>query len=164
MTPIPQPRLRTASARHVSPQSAANGLLSTSEVFTLDGCLPVSHLCVGDRIISRNQGVARLLGLRVHKQNRRLVSIAPGTLGNQRPNMHTTLCAEQEILLRDWRARALFNAEQALVPVARLIDGCFVRDTGVHSVCVVELQFETPQIIYADGLELAADASALAPA
>lgn len=66
--------------------------------------------------------------------------------------------------MRDWRASALFGASQALVPVARLIDGTFVRALGLQDLKLFELVFEHPQIVYADGLELASGAVARTPA
>jgi hypothetical protein len=72
-----------------------------------------------------------------------------------RPDQEVLLPASQEILLRDWRAKALFGAAQALVPVSRLVDGSFVCALGEIEMGLHELVFDRPHILYVDGLELA---------
>ncbi|WP_425071098.1 Hint domain-containing protein [Sagittula sp. S175] len=150
--------------RHLAPDMALNALPLGTTVLTLDGQLPVEYLTPGDRVISRNSGTARLVALRPFRRTVAAVGIAAGTLGNQKPEQDAVLCAAQEILVRDWRASALFGASHALVPVARLIDGNFIRPMGLQDLHLFELVFETPQIIYADGLELAANAMVTASA
>ncbi|MFW2587600.1 Hint domain-containing protein [Sagittula sp. SSi028] len=151
-------------ARHLAPDQALNALPLGTNILTLDGVLPVEYLTPGDRVITRTSGAAKLVGLRPFRRVTATVGIAAGTLGNQRPEQDAVLCAAQEILVRDWRASALFGASQALVPVARLIDGTFVRALGLQELKLFELVFEHPQIVYADGLELASGAIARAPA
>lgn len=142
-------------ARHIAPEDAVNALPAGTVVLTLDGALPVEFLNEGDRVISRNCGVATLT--RIHR-NRRCVdtiTIQKGTLGVSRPEQDALVLARQEILVRDWRAGTLFGASQALVPAQRLIDGEFIRDAGQLDLDLFELHFDSPQILYADGLELA---------
>lgn len=150
--------------RHLAPDMALNALPLGTSVLTLDGQLPVEYLSPGDRVITRNAGVARLCALRPFRRTVAAVGISAGTLGNQKPEQDAVLCAAQEILVRDWRAAALFGASQALVPVARLIDGTFIRPLGLRDLHLFELVFDKPQIIYADGLELAANALVTASA
>lgn len=144
------------SARHIQSTSPLNALTAGAVVLSLDGAIPVEFLAPGDRIVTRNSGTAVLRKVRRSMISCATATISPGTLGQLRPDRTVTLPASQEILLRDWRASALFGASRALVPVWRLLDGTFVRDTGVQSLDLVELVFDHPQIIYADGLELAA--------
>lgn len=145
-------------ARHLAPGMAINALPLGTPVLTLDGQLPVEFLTPGDSVITRHAGTARLAALRPFRRRVAAVGIAAGSLGTQKPEQAVTLCAAQEILVRDWRAAALFGASQALVPVARMIDGTFIRPLGLKELILFELVFDTPQIVYADGLELAANA------
>ena len=66
-----------------------------------------------------------------------------------------TLPAGQPVLVRDWRAKALFGAEQALVPAARLVDGEFVTLHEAATMTVYDIEFDTPHVLYVDGLEVA---------
>lgn len=151
-------------ARHVVPRETLNAVCAGTLVLTLDGELPVEYLTPGDRIITRTAGTARLHALRHRRLTVDAVSIAHGTLGNARPDRDVILPGCQEILVRDWRASALFGAAQALVPACRLVDGTYIRSLGRETLDLFELHFETPQILYADGLELASAQTVVAPA
>lgn len=132
-----------------------NALVSGTVVLTLDGALPVEFIAEGDKVITRDSGIAVVRSVRRSKQMVRTVSIKAGSLGNARPDRDVLLAASQEILIRDWRAAALFNMSPALVAAERLIDGEFVRDGGMVEMETVELVFDAPHILYADGLEVA---------
>jgi len=58
------------------------------------------------------------------------------------------------ILIRDWRARALFNSDRALVAARALVDGEFITDLGKVETTVYQIFCDGPHILYADGLEL----------
>ncbi|MGP6088784.1 Hint domain-containing protein [Antarctobacter jejuensis] len=145
-------------ARHVTDGDPLNALPAGIEVMTLDGILPVEFLNPGDRVITRNSGTAVLRHIRSFTACVPTVSIRPGSLGHMRPDRVITLPAAQEVLVRDWRAETLFGARQALAPISRLVDGNFITLEGVQRMTLVELVFDGPQILYADGLELAAAA------
>ncbi|WP_234988821.1 Hint domain-containing protein [Tropicibacter naphthalenivorans] len=124
-------------------------------VLTLDGALPVEFINEGDRVITRDSGMAVVKQVRRIRRKLPAVGIKAGSLGNTRPDRDAVFPATQELLVRDWRAETLFGASQALVPVARLVDGEFVRDLGEVEMETVELVFDAPHILYADGLEVA---------
>lgn len=142
-------------ARHVDPLEAQNALVAGTVVLTSDGALPVDFLNKGDRIITRDSGMAVLTGLNRARLRHAAVRIRAGSLGMARPDRDMVLPARQEVLIRDWRASALFGACRALVPAARLVDGVFVSDLGEVEMDVVALCFDAPHILYADGLEVA---------
>lgn len=142
-------------ARHIDPDRADNALAAGTIVLTLDGALPVEYLNPGDRVITRDSGTAVLRAVRRSRQTRDMIAVAAGSLGNTRPDRDALFPAQQELLIRDWRAEALFGASRALVPAARLVDGEFIRSAGRQELDLVELVFDSPHIIYADGLEVA---------
>ena len=142
-------------ARHIDSHMASNALVAGTVVLTCDGALPVEYLNPGDRVITRDSGTAVLRAVLRLRQTRDLVAIRAGSLGSTRPDRDTLLPATQEILIRDWRAEALFGASRALVPAFRLVDGDFVRAAGRHEVETIALVFDSNHILYADGLELA---------
>ena len=72
----------------------------------------------------------------------------------RRPDRDVVLSADQHVLIRDWRAEALFGGKRAMVPASRLIDGEFVTDLGEIDMLLYQIEFDSPHVIYVDGLEL----------
>ncbi|EPX80350.1 Hint domain-containing protein [Salipiger mucosus] len=137
-----------------------NALLAGTSVLTLDGALPVEFLAPGDRIVTRDRGAMRLAALRHHRARLRMVSVAAGGLGRRRPEARVVLPPTQQVLLRDGRARALFGTAPALVRAGHLAAGDGLHLTEPREADLVELVFDRPHILYAEGLELASSAMA----
>ncbi|SOC07590.1 Hint domain-containing protein [Rhodobacter maris] len=134
-------------------RAGRSGLTAGAEVATLDGLLPVEYLGPGDRIVTR-AGARVLRAVTTLPLITDLVRVAPGTLGQGRPGAALILGAGTEVLLRGWRAEALFGKAQECVAVARLVDGQFItRLTGAR-MRLYGLHFDAPEIIYAEGVEL----------
>ena len=133
----------------------ATGLLAHSIILTLAGEKIVGDVKAGDRVITRDSGAAVVRHVRRRKITCDTVTIQAGSLGDKRPDCEAVLPAGQPILIRDWRAEALFGSRQALVAAERLIDGEFIRRDGCAELTVVELEFERAHILYVDGLEVA---------
>jgi len=93
-----------------------SGFLVGSKILTLDGELPVEHLCVGDRVITRDTGMAVLQAIHVTQTECNLVAIAKGALGQNSPLADISVPVDQQILLRGWRAVALTGKKQVLLP------------------------------------------------
>lgn len=146
-------------ASTAKPTAAAHTAVALgTSVLTLDGDLPVEFLCIGDRVLTR-AGVRRLQGIEITVvQNARVIRIAQGSLGVDRPEADTIVTTNQPILIRDWRAKALYGTETALVPAARLADGEYIRSDVLAEVRLYTLQFAEDVVIYAGGLELACPA------
>jgi len=72
--------------------------------------------------------------------------------------------AAQQILIRDWRAQSMFGKPQAIVQAGQLVDGEFILDLGTRDLHIVQLTFERPHVIYADGLEISVPLATLAQA
>ncbi|MBE0452190.1 Hint domain-containing protein [Roseovarius autotrophicus] len=134
------------------------GLWTGGIILTLDGERRTEDLRAGDRIVTRDAGMAVLRGIVRRRARAALVRIRAGSLGHTRPERDVILPAGQPILVRDWRARALFGADHAIVPAARLVDGEFVTLTGLAEVDLWRLDFDRPHILYLDGLEVASAA------
>lgn len=134
---------------------AEAGLLMGTAVLTLDGELPVEYIAPGDRVITRN-GMRRVTQVEVTRvENARVVCIARDSLGVGRPVEETVVSPQQQILVRDWRAKALYGKAEALIPAGRICDGEYVRASILAEARFVTLRFEGPEVIYAGGLELA---------
>ncbi|MCT4684247.1 MAG: Hint domain-containing protein [Roseicyclus sp.] len=152
MTPI-------AAALRVEDVARAEGthaLAPCSLVLTLDGALPAEHLYPGDRIITRHGARTLMSADRVFlPAGTPIVMVTRNAFGG-RPDRDMWLPAAQRILIRDWRAKALYGQAQACVPAGQLADGDYVRlSTLEQDESCVALRFGRPEVLYADGLELA---------
>lgn len=135
-----------------------SGLATGTTVITLNGELPVEHLNSGDRIITRDTGVAILRDIRISKVHVVAIKIKAGSLGHTRPKDDMIVGPDTLIHIRDWRAKALFGANIATVKAKRLIDGEFVSQVDAKTLTIYELIFDRQHIVYADGLEVASTA------
>ncbi|WP_299041033.1 Hint domain-containing protein [uncultured Tateyamaria sp.] len=134
------------------------GLVSGTLLLTADGEIPVEYLSPGDKIITRNAGLVRLTAIQSYRTTDEAVKIAAGSLGDTKPSHHIIIPAAQLVLVRDWRARALRGAAQAVMPAGCLIDDEFITSLGPREMTLVRLGFEAPHVVYADGLELSVPA------
>ncbi len=135
-----------------------SGLLSGATVMTLDGELPVETLVPGDRIITRDTGMAVLRDIRLSMVKTAPIRIKAGTLGHNRPGEDALVARDTKILIRDWRAEALYGEPQALVPAKRLVDGEFISEGDAEQMMMFELVFDSQHVIYASGMEIASGA------
>ncbi|SDY09202.1 Hint domain-containing protein [Citreimonas salinaria] len=133
----------------------AFGLPSDVEIATRDGILPIWSLSAGDRIITRT-GWAPLRAIRMTHGTVQAVTVPPATLGSDAPDHAVTLPAGQPLLLRGEPALRLTGRDHAVVPAARLARAMGLAPPCAVRMTVLLLGFDTPQILYASGLELAA--------
>jgi len=130
------------------------GMAAGTSVMTLDGAIPVEYLHVGDRILTRD-GARTLRGLLVRVVDGPVVRVGASTIGHDKPVEDIVLAMGQPVLVRDWRAKALYGAAQALVPVERMADGEMIRIEAAQGVRMFTLTFDSVVVVYAGGLELA---------
>lgn len=149
----PNPRMEQSTSSVTS--GSMSGLLHDTVVLTRTGEVAVQDIRPGDHVITRGAGLVQVEAVGRHRVLLRAIFIAAGSLGDTRPDSDMVLPADQQILIRDWRAQALFGCDQAMVPVSALVDGEFIRDQGLQVLELYTLQMEQEQVIYAGGLELA---------
>lgn len=131
------------------------GMAAGTTVMTAEGALPVEFLAPGDRIVTRS-GLRVLRGVVVQVVRRAaMVRVGTDTLGVGRPEAEVMLPAGQPVLVRDWRARAMFGQPRAMIPAGRLVDGQIIRSVAVSDVRLYRLAFAQDEVVYAGGLELA---------
>ena len=147
--------LRPADSVGARPLS---GLLAGANVLTLDGELPVETLAAGDRIITRDRGMAVLKQVNAYSVKTAALRIAAGTLGTTRPDRDAIVAKDAKIHIRDWRAKALYGEESAFIPAHRLLDGQYVTQDATTEQLMFELVFDDQHILYVDGLEIASAA------
>ena len=146
-----------AEPRQIATPTTSMGLAFGSTVLTAQGERAVETLAPGDRIITRD-GIRRLTAAITDELAGTVIRVSASALGHDRPDADVRLAPGQLILLRDWRAQALYGTATALVPVSRLVDGEYISIDDAATVSVVTLCFESPCVIYVHGLEVASPA------
>jgi len=131
------------------------GFVSGTILLSQDGEMPVEFLSPGDRIITRDAGMVQLQAIRRRRIVARAISFAAGSLGHTRPDQDLILPAGQMVLIRDWRAQAMFGRPQALVRADSLVDDGFIRDLGPQKMTLYQLQFADLHVLYVGGMEVA---------
>ena len=131
-----------------------SGLVDGTIIMTLAGEKAIQDLASGDRVITRDSGMAVVKAIRMHTVTVDTVTIKAGSLGHTRPDCDVTVPADQKIFIRDWRAEAMFGSKQAMIPASRLVDGEFVTLARGVEMTVYEIEFDGQHVIYADGLEV----------
>ena len=139
-------------------QETLTGICAGTTIMTLDGEIPVEHLSVGDRVITRDSGMAVLRDIKVEKHRTQAIRIKAGSLGHTRPDRDMIVAPQAQIHIRDWRAEALFGASAAMVSADRLVDGEYLAFQDTHELTLYTLTFDRQHILYADGVEMASAA------
>lgn len=134
-------------------------LLSNTLVRTPGGECAAGALTAEDQIMTRSQGAVAIESQTSRRAMVQVVSIAAGALGDINQASELVLPWDQRILVQDWRARAMFNQPQAVVPAHELVDGECIRDLGLQLMDLTVLEFTRPHVIYAGGVALAAAAA-----
>ncbi len=132
-----------------------SGIAMGTIVLTLDGEIPVEHLNTGDRVITRDTGIATLRAVHMREITFTPYKISADRLGEGRPIADTFVAADQHILVRGLLAKALYDTDSAMVPVSRLADGEYIAKCEEQTLRVYELEFDNAHVIYANGLEIA---------
>ena len=121
---------------------------------TLDGEMPVEHLSVGDRIITRDSGMSVIKASYSRDVTMQPIRIKAGSLGHTRPDRDMIVAPSARIHIRDWRAETLFGAAAATVKARHLVDGEFLSHQPSRDVKVFDLVFDRKHILHADRVEV----------
>jgi hypothetical protein len=155
VAPMTQDTPRPKAVKGGKSNACEAGFAPGTIVMTMDGEIPVEFLTPGDRIITR-RGVRTLKAIMRHNlpEGTPRIVVAADALGGK-PAKDVILMPGQRVLVRDWRAKAIWGKDIAAPHAARLVDGKFIRsETGGRQI-MLSLYFGAPEIVYADGLELA---------
>ena len=155
--PVGSPVLADRSLRHALPAG--------THVLTAAGARPVEALAPGDRVITRDLGMAVVRAVHSHAlaPGAPMVRLPAGALGRGRPERDLDLPPDQPVALRGWRARTLFGAREARVAAARLVDGVVVRRVRGAGGPAVALVLDQPAALFAEGLEVISASAEAAP-
>ena len=142
----------------VGGRSRPTGLLAGTLVRTSEGELPVEYLLAGDMIDTVDNGLVELRGTSlVEAQDIDVVSIAPTAEGwaASRPAHDLVVPVSQQVLVHDWRAQILHGQDSMLTPASSLVDDRHVTRQTRERVRLIRLHFDKPQVLWADGIEVA---------
>ena len=139
--------------------TAVAGITVGTTVLTLEGEVPGQFLAPGDRVITRS-GARMLKSVEVLVlRDADMIRVSASALGHDRPEADCFIAPGQKIMLRDWRAKALYGQDVAMIEAQRLCDGDYIRPETVTEIRVFTLKFDRDEVIYAGGLELACEAA-----
>ena len=135
------------------------GICAGTRIMTRDGEIPIEHLTAGDRLITRDCGIAVLLHVTSRPAVVQPILIRASTLGYTRPNRDMLVTPDTLIHLCDWRAQVMFGAPTVNIAARRLVDGEFMTVLPPRLIHVYAIALPADHIIYADGVELVAAAA-----
>lgn len=118
-----------------------SGIGAGTPVMTTNGLIPAGYLAPGDRIVTFDAGALRLerLGF-CDIPARAALLVRPTMLDPADTSPDMVIAARQLLLIRGWRAWAMFGKRMAVVEAARMIDGAYVaRMTGTAPVRLIVL-------------------------
>ena len=134
------------------------GIAAGTVVMTADGALPVDFLEPGDRVVTRS-GLRVLRHIHPHRYTGSAIRIREGALGHGRPDTPLVLPAHAPVLIRDRRATTVPGRKAMVIAAQDLADGEFVTLIETVSIRLYDLRFDAPEVIYAEGLEIACPAA-----
>ncbi|MBT0956370.1 Hint domain-containing protein [Alphaproteobacteria bacterium KMM 3653] len=135
------------------------GIAAGSVVLTAKGETLVEDIRPGDRVISRDRGMVHVTEVREIELSRPAIRVKAGALGEGIPGTDMVLGCDQPVLVRDWRAKAMFRKDRCVVPASALSDGEFVvtEENGTNK--VYQIFCAEPHILYVNGVELGCGAT-----
>lgn len=153
---LPQSSAVAPQSRPVSlarPMVREAGFATGTLIETEDGALPVEHLFAGDRVAVMGGGFATLRAVsRVRALGSEVVVLPAGAASGLKRKL--TLAAGHPVLLDDWRAQVVYGQPAVLSKAAALADLPGVRLERRNVQTLIQLEFDAPQAICANGLWL----------
>lgn len=144
--------------RLVGARSRPTGLVAGTLIRTAEGEFPVEYLLAGDLIETANNGTVELRGTSlVEARDVDVVMISADAMGDPltRPAHDLVVPVSQQVLVHDWRAQILHGKAAMLTPASSLVDDVQVIRQTRARVRLIRLHFDQPQVIWADGLQVA---------
>lgn len=135
------------------------GLVRGTTVQGVNHILNVEEITAGTPLLTRTQGSCAVVKTTRRRALLHAVRITAAALGRTSEHDDLILPLTQQVLLRDWRAKAMFGMPQAVVPAYELIDGEEIIDLGLQELDLYCLHFDRPHVIYAAGIEVSTGSS-----
>ena len=134
-------------------EGTVHGIAEGTHVFAARGAVPVESLSPGDRVVTR-EGMRVLSRVWVEDHAGPVILVKAGTLGHAQPARDLKFAAGTPVVMRQWRSRGEADRRHTVVPLLRLVDGVEIRRGEDEVLRTYTLQFDTDQVVYAEGLEV----------
>ena len=156
LAPVTLAPLPPAAPRPAPRKRAIAGFAHGTMVRTVWGPRAVETLMAGDLLLDAKGQIVELRGLRRRRAAAGdLVQVDPSALGlGMAPGDMTrplVVGAAQKLAIRDWRTEILFG-KPALTAARALVDDTNVRPVAGKGRMLVVLEFDSPTVILANGL------------
>lgn len=131
------------------------GLAEGTPILTAKGMVKIEDIVAGDRIVTRDKGMqpVSLITQRALPRGD-VLRVSPAALGRSADGPDIIVAPTQRLILRDWRAKAMFDRPVALVSARKLIDGEYVRRVPALNLRLFSLHFDALRIVYSGDIEL----------
>lgn len=131
------------------------GLAEGTQILTAKGLVAVDDIQAGDRLVTRERGMQRVAFVTQRLlPSGEVMRIKPQALGGSAGDPDVILAPSQRVLLRDWRAKAMFGRSIALIQARKLADGELIARRPARNLRLYSLHFDRELIIYAGGIEV----------
>ncbi len=129
-------------------------------ILTANGERPVETLQVGDKVVTRDNGLqeirwtgAKALSGRLLLENTHLrpILIRKGALGRNLPERDMMVSPNHRMLIADARTTLFFEEPEVLVAAKHLVDGKGIQQVDSVGVSYIHMMFDRHEVILADG-------------
>ena len=129
-------------------------------ISTAKGAVPVQDLKVGDKVITRDNGLQtiRWVGAKtmegrhlLDNQHLRPILIRKGSLGRDLPERDMKVSPNHRMLVANERTSLLFEEREVLVAAKHLIDHKGIQQIDVVGTTYIHMLFDHHEVILADG-------------
>ncbi|NRB04920.1 MAG: Hint domain-containing protein [Rhodobacteraceae bacterium] len=136
-----------------------------TRILTPKGLIAVEELSIGDRVVTRDNGVQRITWIGHSRVSADMMERDPtlrpirfraNALGPQKPARDVFVSRQHKVLVRDWRAEMICGSEEGvLVPAAALVNDqqVTVDYDRTEGFAYYHIACEGHEVVYADGLE-----------
>ncbi|SMX32001.1 Hint domain-containing protein [Actibacterium lipolyticum] len=130
-------------------------------IATDKGERPVLNLKVGDRVLTRDNGLKTIRWIGTNTLNPRQmikspelrpVRIRKGALGNDMPERDITLSPNHRVLVQRPAAELLFSEPEVLVHAKCLAQANLAETLNVPTVCYIHIMFDDHEVISSNGV------------
>lgn len=131
------------------------GLAAGTLILTAKGTIKIEDMAAGDRVVTRDAGIqsVSMITERI-MSNGEVLRVSPAAVGRPEDGTELIVTTSQRLVLRDWRAKAMFGRSVALVSAWRLIDGEYVRKAKAKNLRIFSLHFDALRVVYSGDIEL----------
>lgn len=130
------------------------GIASDTQIATAAGLVPAQSLTVGDRVVTRDNGMQRLrwVGLRCvttqTDDDDRAVQVSAGALGKDVPIRDLVLSPRHRVLVTGARPQLSFDVAEVFVQAGHLPQARPVAGQNTH----LQLMFDRHEVVLANGV------------